>query len=136
MAKSLLYMANTTPTTSTAGTTVNLGGIRRKYGCAINGTGDTINITEAGYYDIWFFASFTGSAAGNVILELQQNGVTIDGTKASVSVGTANTQYHSVTIPTKIRVYCCQNSNISILVNSSSTSNPTFQTVNIGVEKI
>lgn len=125
MSKQLIYTNNTASTTVTPGDNVPIGNISRKVGnfCSILPMGNTILIRDAGYYSIDVGGTFTGTA-GNVKLDVLQNGGAI--ATATETIDTATTEYHSINIPLITKVFCCGNGAISVIVDSASTSTPTF----------
>ena len=79
-----------------AGNLIPLGIITRRYGCKgtnvptfeVSTSGaDTITITEEGYYRITYNGSLTGAAAGDLIVNLLNNGVEA---VSSMQTSTAN----------------------------------------------
>lgn len=136
MSKSILYTANTTAGVVPIGSSIPIGSVVRRYGNCINVNGSTINLTEAGYYDIDVVATFNASAVGDVKIAVQQNGTTVQGATATETIGTASTEYRAISIDTTVRVYCCQDSNISIVVDSDSTTSPTLNNFAVTVMKV
>lgn len=135
MSKSILYVANPTSTTVTAGNAIPLGSVIRRYGCGTNVGATTIYINSPGYYDVDFAGTFTGTA-GDVTVNVVSNGLAIAGATASETITTATTEIHSISIPTVTKIYCCAGATLSVMVASDSTSTPTFSNIALRVEKI
>ena len=131
--KSLLYTSNTTSQTVAPGGSIDLGYISRKYGNNITLNGNTIIFHSAGYYDLDLNAIFAATA-GNVKVDIIQNGTSI--ASATETIATAATEVHSLAINTVVRVYCCMNSTISVVVDEDSTATPTLTSVTIRAVKL
>lgn len=125
MSKNLIYTANTTEAVVPAGSTVSVGSIIRRYGL-IGASGSAINLVESGYYSVDIHGTFTAAATGDVVFTLLQDGVPVPGATATATIATAATEYKDVYIGPVIRVRCCGNSNLSVMVSSLSTSEPTI----------
>lgn len=134
MSKSLIYTANTTGAAVPIGNTVPVGFIIRRYGPCIDATGSAINLTEAGYYDVDVSATVTAAAAGDVVLAITQDGVPVPGARAAATITTPTTQAVSLPIIAVIRVRCCGNSNIAVLVDG--TTAPTIENMAIRAVKV
>lgn len=123
--KSLVYTTSSTATVVAPGSYVPVGTVTRKVGCDYNVGDRSIFINKAGYYLVDFSATLTADAAGDVKLNLEQNGQTI--ASATESIATANTLFHAAAIPGVVRVYCCAGATVSIEVDPASTATPTIQ---------
>lgn len=134
MSRELIYTANTAGAAVPIGNTVPLGSIIRRYGNCISANGAVINIRERGYYDVDISATFTAAAAGNVTLTLLQDGVPVPGATATSTIDTATTQVENIAIAATVRVMCCGNSNISVIVGG--TTAPTISNMAVQVTKI
>ncbi len=132
MSKALIYTANTTVSAVPVGSSIPVGSIVRRYG-NIASTGSSINLTEAGYYDLDLNVDFT-STAGLVTIKLLQDGVPIAGASVTITVVTATN--YAVTIPAMIRVFCGNSSKITAVVDAASTATPTFTNVALKVVKV
>lgn len=124
MSKSLLYVANTATQSVPVGGNINLGGIIRRFGCAPTLSGDSINVSESGYYDISVSVTTEPTAIGNVAITLLNNGVTVPGATASGTVAAANTPVN-LSFESVIRVFCGANTGALTLVLSDTASNVT-----------
>lgn len=100
---------------------------------------NSLYINEAGFYKINYQAYVTVAAAGNVVLQLQLNGVTVQ--TATVTVPGAGTFLVSLTFITRVLNNCCSNvTNIPMLMQilnsgialTGGTSNLIVERVNSG----
>lgn len=109
MAKPSIYVANTAETTVEENGTLPLGNVvRRPCNKNIRLIGNEIQILDqySNYYDIVVSATFTAPAAGDVTVELQQNGVPIVGGTATETITTADTESRSISFSPSIRANC------------------------------
>ena len=136
MSKSLTYLVNNTPVEVPAGNTVPLGSVIRRYGCATTPNGNVVNLCLPGYYNVCLAATFTGSAAGTVIVKIQQDGVDVPGATATETITTADTEFRSVALCAAVRLCNCCNSTLSVVVDAASVSDPTFTDVALKIEKV
>lgn len=134
MGKSLIYTANTSGAAVPIGNTVPVGSIIRRYGKCIDANGSTINVQEPGYYTVDVSASVTAAAAGDVVLTLTQDGVAVPGARAAATITTAATQSVNLAFNAVIRVMCCSNANLSVLVGG--TAAPTVQNMAFRVVEV
>lgn len=134
MSKALIYTANTSGAAVPIGNTIPVGSIIRRYGRCIDATGSAINLQEAGYYLVDVSVSVTAAVAGDVVLALTQDGVPVPGARAATTITTATTQVENLTITAVIRVRCCSNANLSVLV--SGTTAPTVQNLAFRAVKV
>ena len=134
MSKSLIYTVNAAGAAVPVGNTVPIGSIIRRYGRCIDATGSTINLAEPGYYDVDLSATVTAAAAGNVSLTLRQDGTPVAGATATATIATATTQFENLAITAAIRVKCCGNANLDVLVGG--TAAPTVQNMAVRVVKV
>lgn len=107
--KEILSLANTSGSTVTANGIIPLPVTQRILTCnnrlSSNGSGATIQACcNSVDYNVTAKVTFTAAAAGDVTITIQQNGAPIGGTASMVTVGTAATEYHTVTIPAELRV--------------------------------
>ena len=133
MSKALIYTANTSGAEVSIGNTVPVGSIIRRYGRCIDATGSAINLQESGYYLVDISATVTAAVAGDVVLALTQDGVPVPGARAAATITTPTTQAESLTITAVIRVRCCGNSNIAVLVDGDTA--PTIENMAIRAVK-
>lgn len=118
----LIYTANTTAQTVPVGGTVNLGGIKRRTGCALSMSGNTITMHKSGYYDVYVGITATPTAIGTVTATLYQDGVPVSGATASATVAATETAV-SLAFPAVVRLCgeCCT-SNLTIVMSGVETA--------------
>lgn len=104
--KSILYAVNTASTAVAENGIVPFTTIVRRYGSGANLNGNTVTLTEPGYYDVSVNVTFTAPAPGTVTLTLLQNGTAIPGATASTTITTATTEVRSISFTTTVRVFC------------------------------
>ena len=105
--KSNIYLATTTPTSVLANGVLPLTTIVRRRGCELSQSGNSIAITDCGsnYYLVNVNATFTAPVAGEVTLQLQQNGSNVTGATASTTVTTPATEVRSLSFSAIIRTF-------------------------------
>lgn len=130
--KPLIQLANTTEFSVAAGNTIPLGGIVHRVGNCLSNTMSGVYIASPGYYLVDFNTSFTGTA-GDLIVNIKQNGNTIAGATAKHTV--VADRFYNNSIPTVAKVYCCAGTVLSVEVDSRSTSTPTFENVALRIVK-
>lgn len=118
----LIYTANTTAQTVPVGGTVNLGSIKRRTGCALSMSGETITMHKSGYYDVYVGITATPTAIGTVTATLYQDGVPVSGATASATVAATDTTV-SLSFPAVVRLCgeCCT-SNLTIVMSGVETA--------------
>lgn len=134
MAKHLIYTVNNSGAAVPIGNTVPVGSIIRRAGSCIDATGSAINLSEPGYYLVNLSATFTAAMAGNVTLQLQQDGVNIPGATGTETIVTANTEVANIAFNAIVRVLCCGTGRLSVLVGG--TAAPTLSNMGITVVRI
>ena len=134
MSCAVLYTVNTQPTAAVLEQPVNLGGAVRRKNCSISASGNTIMLQEPGYYTVDVGATYTADA-GDVTVQLLQDGVVVPGAYATETVGTADTEVHSVCFPAVVRVNCSCAVPAQLTVVTTTTA-PTFSRLTVRVEKI
>lgn len=83
---------------------VNLGSVYRKYCKKCNGvktfdfTGNSIALQKSGIYQVTLTAIVSAPTAGNVTLQLYENGVAISGAIATETITTADTEFRTLAI--------------------------------------
>lgn len=117
----LIYTANSTAQTVLVGGTVNLGSIKRRTGCALSMSGDTITMHKSGYYDVYVGITATPTATGTVTATLYQDGVPVPGATASATVAATDTAV-SLAFPAVVRLCgeCCT-SNLTVVMSGVET---------------
>lgn len=91
-------------------------------GCTVLHTPGTavFTLTKPGYYYVTFNTTFTTTTTGDVIISLQNNGVTVPGATATESINTAgNAKSISFSTIIKVPPSCCavnNNANLTFMV--------------------
>ena len=131
-----------------AGALMPLGAITRRYGCRntngnsvfeVSTTGsNTITINEEGYYHLNFTASLTAGVAGEIILDLLQNGIEVLSV-AETATAVGDTQNISLNYVIRVLPSCCVVANtpavVQIRLDETSVA-LTGGTSNVIVEKV
>ena len=100
----LLGAKNTTSQTVLTNGIVNLGAVYRKYckkKCETNTftfNSTSVSLNQKGVYHLTLNANVSGSTAGNVTLQLFENGVAVPGAIATQTITTATTEVRNITI--------------------------------------
>ena len=130
--KSNIYAVNTTSASVVANGTLPLSTTVRRYGCSANLSGNSISLSDAGYYLVIVNATFTAPVAGTVAL--QDDGVVVPGATASTTVTTATTEVRSLSLAATVRVFCNSAPDALTIVNTGVAA--TFSNISIDVVKI
>lgn len=134
MSTLLLGVKNTTTQTVPTGGTINLGSVYRKYCKKCNGVntfafnGNSIGLQQQGFYKITANFVGSGTAAGDVTVQLVQNGVVVPAALSTETITTANTEIRTFSIDYFVLV----GSETILGCTSTQTENITF--INTGVE--
>lgn len=131
----MLFIAsrNTASQDLAIGGIVNLGTTYRTSYRRCNGvrtfenTGTSILTNQAGIYSVLVTATVSAPAAGDVVLQLQSNGVTIPSAIATETISTAATEFRTVTIQAHVLV------NETNVLNTTSIVSQALTLVNTGV---
>lgn len=102
----LLYSVNAMPQILNAGQTINLGMPIRRYGKNLQISGGNVAVNGEGYYPMIVNITGVAAAAGVVGVQLYENGVEIPGAISSTTVAANDT--FSLTVPTAIKIKCCE----------------------------
>lgn len=101
----LLGIKNISPQTLTTSQIANLGSIYRKYckkNCCGVSTfsydGSSVSLQQKGMYKITITAIVSGTEAGDVTLQLLDNGTPITGAFATETITTAETEFRTISI--------------------------------------
>ena len=122
MSRSAIYTANTGSQAVAVGGTINLGGIVRRFGCAVDLNGGTINLTEQGYYDVDISITAEPTAAGTVTATLYNGGIAVPGATASATAAAAGDPVN-LSIDAMVRVPCCGNSgSLSVVLSGGAAT--------------
>ena len=102
---------NTSTQDVAIGGTLAIGEVYRKYicrgRCGLNTydvTTNAIAINHPGFYNVEAMVTFSAPVAGDVTIQLAENGVLIPGAIATETITTADTEFRTVTIPFKVLV--------------------------------
>lgn len=128
--KAGIFTANTTAAALGANSTLPLGNIVRRFGCAIDLNGNGINLSENGFYDVKASASYTPTAAGVLTLQLMADGVAVPGAVASVTAASGTT--YNLSVVGMVRRCCSAVGTLTLMVNLPGT----LSNVGLVVEKI
>lgn len=108
MSRSAIMVVNTTAGTElAAGSTYPINQIVRRYGSDIESNGVGIVLKTPGYYKISGTITITAAAAGNLTIELFNNGVQMPGVISTETK--AADQIDTLPIDAIVRVNCCGN---------------------------
>ena len=133
MSKSAIYTANTSAQAATTGTTLSLGSIIRRFGCALNLNGNGIILSKAGYYDVNASITAAPTVVGTVTATLFKDGLAVPGATASASVSTAG-NFVNLSLTSLVKVPCdCSADTLTIVITGA---NATVSNVAMVVEKI
>lgn len=108
MAKSLIQTTNQTVQNVNDNSIIDLGTVRRRYGCNLRLSGNGIEVVGEGYYMIDATVSVSPTTPGAVTVAIYDNGVQIPG---AIAYGTTAAADDVVTLPivTTVRQGCrCQ----------------------------
>lgn len=145
----LLGTKNVGTQTVLADGTINLGSVYRKY-CKKNACGVTtfsrtandITLQQSGIYHITAVLVGTGETAGDVTVQLLENGEVVDGAVSTQTITTATTEFRTFVIDYYILVDCDKilgrNSTVAktiSLTNASDAIDATFTSVVVNVTK-
>lgn len=142
--KSILDTYTNTSTTLVAGANIPLNINYILNGCSIahTETSPTINLLKAGKYLVTFNATLapSGTATGNMTVQLFRNGVAVPGATSSVS-GTSETDVENVNITKIIEVDsvcpCAGNGNVTIpLVFTNTGIEAVYSNIQVTVTKL
>lgn len=132
--KSNIYVVNTTSASVLANGTLPISTIVRRYRCAANLSGNSVSLSEAGYYLVNVSATFTAPTDGVVTLALQDDGVAVPGATASTTITTATTEVRTLNLTAIVRVFCNSAPDALTIVNTGVAA--TFSNIAIDVVKV
>ena len=132
--KSNINIVTTSSSAVVAGGTLPLATIVRRYGCALNQSGNSVLLNESGYYLVNITATFTAPVAGVVTLVLNQNGSAVTGATASTTITTATTEVRTISFSAIVRVVCGAAPSTLNIVDTGVDA--TFSNIAINVVKI
>lgn len=133
----LIGIKNNTEQTVVAGGLINLGTTYRKYCKKCNGVktfdfnGTSLSLQQSGIYHITATLTFTAAAAGDVTIELYENGLPT-GEYATETVTTATTEFRSVALDYYVLTdSACVLGNLSTFIDNITLVNTSDIAVNI-----
>lgn len=132
----LLGVKNTASQTVVTDGIVNLGAVYRKFckkNCGVTAfafNGNSISLNHKGIYHLTLNANVSGTAAGDVTLQLAENGVIIPGALATETITTATTEIRNLTIDYYLLV------DNTCILGTDSTLAKTITVLNPGVGSI
>lgn len=135
MSRSIIQTVNQSLQAVTAGSTITLGSVLRRYGCNCRLNGNSvIELSGQGYYEVTATVTLAPTASGNVSVALYQDGTPISGAVATGSVTTAG---NSITLPlvTTVRNNCCCDS-VSAITCVLTSGTSAVSNISMRVEKL
>jgi hypothetical protein len=124
MSKSAIYVANTGAQAVAVGGTIGLGGVIRRFGCAVELSGNSVVINEAGYYGVNVSITAEPTAAGTITATLFNNGVEVPGATASATAAAAGNPVN-LSFESLVRVFCGATSGTLTLILTGGAANVT-----------
>ena len=103
---SLIYLVTPSASEIASDGVLPLSTIVRRRSYAIQQSNDSVVLGASGYYHVSVTLTFTAPEAGNVTVELRQDGVPVRGATASATVTTAETEINSLSFDAIVRVPC------------------------------
>ena len=144
----LLGIKNITPQSVLALGTIDLGNVYRRYckknSCgvkAFDNTSTSITLQQQGIYHITATLVGTGTTAGDVTVQLLENGVAVPGAFSTETITTPNTEFRTFVLDAFILVdNACLLGSSTTLAKTISLQNTgvgaTFTSVVVNVEKV
>ena len=126
MSKSLIYVINPSTTQVLENGIIPLPIIARRRCRAIQSASDSIVLGAAGYYKINITITLTAVATGDAVVQVQKNGVAVQGLTGSTTISTAGSEINQIVINGIVRVGCNEGLCNLTLVNTGieiTTSN-------------
>lgn len=117
---SVLYVVNNTTQTVLANGTI-LPGTTVHKNCQSQASlsGNAINIVGSGYFNVDVSVTFTGTAAGDAVIQLYKDGSLVTGATATETITTASTEYRTISFSAEILKSCpCSNLVTLTLMNT------------------
>lgn len=134
MGKSAIYTSNTTAQALAIGSAISPGSIIRRFGPNLNLSGESINVTGAGYYSIDASFVITATNAGTVIITLVKDGVAVPGAIASASLAVGDVATISINALVREFGCCCDNnSNLNFVLSGAAE---TISNASIVIERV
>ena len=107
-------------------------------GCTATRDGSTFQLNKPGYYYVTFNAVAAATeAVGELVIELQNNGVAVPGAEAaSTTVTAGNNDNYAFTTIIRVLPSCCAIDNVANLTLVNTGVAATFENVNINITKL
>ena len=107
-------------------------------GCTATRDGSTFQLNKPGYYYVTFNAVAAATEAiGELVIELQNNGVAVPGAEAaSTTVTAGNNDNYAFTTIIRVPPSCCAVDNAAKLTLVNTGVAATFENVNINITKL
>ena len=124
MSRTAIYTANTSAQNVAVNGVISPGTIVRRFGQGLGLSGNAVQISCPGYYDIDASITVAPTAIGNVTVSLLKDGVPVQGATATAAVATAND-------PTNLKISslirencaCCEGlSNLTFVLTGTASS--------------
>lgn len=119
--KSGIYTANTTAVALGENSTLPLGNIVRRFGCALDLNGNGINMADSGYYNVRSSVTYTPTTEGLLSVQLIADGVPVPGAFATVTAAAGTT--YNLSIVGMVRRCCASAGTLTIITNQAGTLN-------------
>ena len=133
MSRSLIQVANQSTQAVAINSIISLGSVQRRFGCNCRLSGNAIEISGEGYYEITGTVSIAPTAEGNVTVALYDNGSQLTGAVAYATVAGAG-DFVTLPIVATIRQACnCDSADNLTLVLVEGAG--TVTNVSLRVEK-
>ena len=105
MAKSAIYTVNLASQTVAVNGVIDPGMVVRRFGCNLNLSGNAINVSGPGYYDVDANFTISPTAIGTVTVSVYKDNVLVPGMTASETVAAVSTSVN-LSIDGLIREMC------------------------------
>ena len=107
-------------------------------GCTATRDGSTFQLNKPGYYYVTFNAVAAATeAVGELVIELQNNGVAVPGAEAaSTTVTSGNNDSYAFATIIRVPPSCCAVDNAAKLTLVNTGVAATFENVNINITKL
>lgn len=108
---SALYTVNAAGTQLVPNAQVPFGSAIRRFGRNINLDGDSISVRGSGYYKVDCSITVEPSAAGNITVQLFNDGIAVPGASARTTAGAADDPVN-LNLVALVRNQCCDSSDV------------------------
>ena len=119
MSRSKIQTVNPTTQAVAVNGIISLGSVLRRYGCNCKLSGNAIEISGCGYYDVTAAVTVEPTAAGQTVVSLFENGNTVP---SAYGEGTAAAAGDPVTVPivTTVRLFENGTSNLTFVLTEGA----------------